>query len=145
MVPAADHGVRAAQFDHLVVFDEAIDGHFAAQGLGRQPMRRDRHAELSRQMGHAADVIGVQVRACAPYANVPPADGPIVTLADGIAVKWPGEVTRPVVQRYVDDIVVVEEDSVADAMVLLMDRSKLYVEGGGAVGVSAIVLSGSST
>ena len=84
-------------------------------------------------------VIGVQVRACAPYANVPPADGPIVTLADGIAVKWPGEVTRPVVERYVDDIVVVEEDSVADAMVLLMDRSKLYVEGGGAVGVSALI------
>ena len=79
------------------------------------------------------------MRACAPYANVPPADGPIVTLADGIAVKWPGEVTRPVVERYVDDIVVVEEDSVADAMVLLMDRSKLYVEGGGAVGVSALI------
>ena len=84
-------------------------------------------------------VIGVQVRACAPWKGTPPPDGPIVTLADGIAVKWPGEITRPVVERYVDDIVVVEEDAVADAMVLLMDRSKLYVEGGGAVGVAALM------
>lgn len=84
-------------------------------------------------------VIGVQVRACAPYAGAPPADGPIVTLADGIAVKEPGEFTRPIIEKWVDDIVVVEEDLVADAMVLLMDRAKLYVEGGGAVGVSALL------
>jgi threonine dehydratase len=43
------------------------------------------------------------------------------------------------VEKYVDEVVVVEEDSVADAMMLLMDRSKLYVEGGGAVGVSALL------
>ena len=84
-------------------------------------------------------VIGVQVAACAPYAGMPPADGPIVTLADGIAVKSPGEFTRPIIEQWVDDIVVVDEDLVADAMVLLMDRSKLYVEGGGAVGVSALL------
>ena len=84
-------------------------------------------------------VIGVQVRACAPYAGSPPPDGPIVTLADGIAVKSPGAFTRPLIERYVDEIVVVEEDLVADAMVLLMDRGKLYVEGGGAVGVSALM------
>ena len=84
-------------------------------------------------------VIGVQVRACAPYAGSPPPDGPIVTLADGIAVKMPGAFTRPLIERYVNEIVVVEEDLVADAMVLLMDRGKLYVEGGGAVGVSALM------
>jgi threonine dehydratase len=84
-------------------------------------------------------VIGVQVRACAPYAGSPPPDGPIVTLADGIAVKTPGDFTRPLIERYVDEIVVVEEDLVADAMVLLIDRGKLYVEGGGAVGVSALM------
>jgi len=84
-------------------------------------------------------VIGVQVRACAPYAGSPAPDGPIVTLADGIAVKMPGAFTRPLVEKYVDEIVVVEEDLVADAMVLLMDRGKLYVEGGGAVGVSALM------
>ncbi len=84
-------------------------------------------------------VIGVQVRACAPYAGSPAPDGPIVTLADGIAVKMPGAFTRPLIENYVDEIVVVEEDLVADAMVLLMDRGKLYVEGGGAVGVSALM------
>lgn len=91
------------------------------------------------------EVIGVQVRACAPYAGILPADGPIVTLADGIAVKWPGEVTGPVVRRWVDDVVVVDEDSVSDAMVLLMDRGKLYVEGGGAVGVSALMTGAART
>ena len=84
-------------------------------------------------------VIGVQVRACAPYAGSPPPDGPIVTLADGFAVKMPGAFTRPLIERYVNEIVVVEEDLVADAMVLLMDRGKLYVEGGGAVGASALM------
>ena len=84
-------------------------------------------------------VVGVQVRACAPYAGSPPPEGPIVTLADGIAVKSPGAFTRPLIEKYVDEIVVVEEDLVADAMVLLMDRGKLYVEGGGAVGVSALM------
>ena len=84
-------------------------------------------------------VIGVQVEACAPYANSQPPSGPVLTLADGIAVKRPGEVTRPLIEQWVDDIVVVDEDAVADAMVLLMERSKLYVEGAGAVGVSALM------
>ncbi|MFM8649194.1 MAG: pyridoxal-phosphate dependent enzyme [Actinomycetota bacterium] len=84
-------------------------------------------------------VIGVQVEACAPYANSQPPSGPVLTLADGIAVKRPGEVTRPLIEKWVDDIVVVDEDAVADAMVLLMERSKLYVEGAGAVGVSALL------
>ena len=84
-------------------------------------------------------IIGVQVRACAPYAGSHPAEGPIVTLADGIAVKQPGDFTRPIIEQFVDEVVVVEEDDVADAMVFLMDRAKLYVEGGGAVGVSALM------
>jgi threonine dehydratase len=85
------------------------------------------------------EVIGVQVAACAPYANRPPAAGPVVTLADGIAVKRPGEITRPLVERWLDDVVVVEENAVADAMVLLMERAKFFVEGAGAVGVAALL------
>jgi threonine dehydratase len=84
-------------------------------------------------------VIGVQVASCAPYADRPAAAGPVVTLADGIAVKRPGRVTAPLVQQWLDDIVTVEEDDVGDAMVLLMERAKLYVEGGGAVGVAALL------
>jgi threonine dehydratase len=85
------------------------------------------------------EVIGVQVEACAPYAHREPPTGPIVTLADGIAVKRPGEITRPLVEQWLDDVVVVEENSVADAMVLLMERAKLFVEGAGAVGVAALM------
>ena len=82
----------------------------------------------------------MQAAACAPYANQPTRrTGPVVTLADGIAVKRPGEITRPLVERWLDDIVVVEEDAVADAMVLLMERAKLFVEGAGAVGVAALL------
>jgi threonine dehydratase len=92
-----------------------------------------------KQHDPSIQVIGVQVAACAPYANQPAAYGPIVTLADGIAVKRPGEVTRPLVEHWLDDIVVVDEESVAEAMVLLMERAKLYVEGAGAVGIAALL------
>lgn len=84
-------------------------------------------------------VIGVQVAACAPYANQPPLAGPVTTLADGIAVKHPGVVTRPLIEHWLDDLVVVEEEAVADAMMLLLDRAKLCVEGAGAVGVAALL------
>lgn len=96
-------------------------------------------ALVLKQINPKIRIIGVQVRACAPYAGTPPPDGPIITLADGIAVKSPGAFTRPIIEQFVDEIVVVEEDLVADAMVYLMDRGKLYVEGGGAVGVSALM------
>ncbi len=89
-------------------------------------------------------VIGVQAAACAPYAGDIPPEGPVLTLADGIAVKHPGEITAPLVERWVDEVVTVDEDAIADAMVLLMDRAKLYVEGAGAVGVAAL-LSGAVT
>ena len=85
------------------------------------------------------EVIGVQVSACAPYAHHDPPTGPVVTLADGIAVKRPGEITRPLVEHWLDEVVVVEENAVADAMVLLMERAKLFVEGAGAVGVAALL------
>jgi len=84
-------------------------------------------------------VIGVQAEVCAPYAGGTTPGGAVATLADGIAVKAPGSVTRPLVERWVDEVVTVDEDSIADAMVLLMERAKLYVEGAGAVGVAALL------
>ncbi len=89
-------------------------------------------------------VIGVQAAVCATYLGTPPADGPVVTLADGIAVKHPGAVTRPLVEHWVDEVVAVDEDTIADAMVLLMERAKLYVEGAGAVGVAALMSRGAT-
>ena len=64
---------------------------------------------------------------------------PRPTIADGIAVKRPGELTLPLVQRYVDAIEVVDDDEIAEAMVLLLEQSKLVVEGAGAVGVAAVL------
>jgi threonine dehydratase len=87
----------------------------------------------------AIEVIGVQIEACAPYARGAAPTGPVITLADGIAVKRPGKITRPLVEKWLDDVVVVEENAVADAMVLLMERAKLFVEGAGAVGVAAVM------
>jgi threonine dehydratase len=84
-------------------------------------------------------VIGVQISSCAPYIHVLMPEGPFPTLADGIAVKKPGEITEPLVRKWVDEIVEVTEDSVADAMMVLLERSKLYVEGGGAVGLAALM------
>src|SRR5215204_151922 len=89
-------------------------------------------------------IIGVQVEACAPYRDVL-AGGPAVTadarptLADGIAVKRPGELTLPLVRRWVDELAVVGEDDVAEAIVRLLERAKLVVEGAGAVGVAALL------
>jgi threonine dehydratase len=92
----------------------------------------------------AARVVGVQVDACAPFPESLQASAPITfksrpTIADGIAIKRPGEITLPLVARWVDEMVVVTEEEIADAMVWLLERSKLVVEGGGAVGVAALL------
>jgi threonine dehydratase len=89
-------------------------------------------------------VVGVQAAACAPYPAALAAGAPVVvnvgsTIADGIAVKRPGDLTLPLVARLVDEVVVVSEEDTAEAMVILMERAKLVVEGAGAVGVAALL------
>jgi threonine dehydratase len=89
-------------------------------------------------------VVGVQAEACAPYpeslrrGRAIPADTAL-TIADGIAVKRPGDLTLPLLAQWLDELVVVGEDATAEAMVLLMERCKLVVEGAGAVGVAALL------
>ena len=90
------------------------------------------------------EVIGVQVDACAPFPASLAAGRPIgvdsaLTIADGIAVKRPGALTLSLIGRWVDEIVLVGEDEVAEAMVFLLERAKLVVEGAGAVGVAALL------
>jgi threonine dehydratase len=94
-----------------------------------------------KQQNPSVKIIGVQISSCAPYIYGNAPTGPVPTLADGIAVKQPGDVTRPLIESWVDELVDVDEDSVADAMMILLERSKMYVEGGGAVGVSALLAS----
>jgi threonine dehydratase len=89
-------------------------------------------------------VIGVQVETVAAYPASLKAGRPIgvdaaLTIADGIAVKRPGELTLRLIDRWLDDVVTVPEDEVAEAMVLLMEKAKLVVEGAGAVGVAALL------
>jgi threonine dehydratase len=90
------------------------------------------------------EVVGVQAGACAPFADSLARGEPLpvataLTIADGIAVKRPGELTLGLVARWLDDVVAVGEDEIAEAMVLLMERSKLVVEGAGAVGAAALL------
>jgi threonine dehydratase len=61
------------------------------------------------------------------------------TIADGIAVKQPGELTMSILERLLDDLVVVGDHEISDAITLLLERSKLLVEGAGAVGVAALL------
>ncbi len=89
------------------------------------------------------EVAGVQI---APFATFPAsaaAGAPVAaagspTIADGIAIKRPGALTLPLAGRWVDEWCVVGDDDVAEAIALVLERSKLVVEGGGAVGLAAL-------
>ena len=61
------------------------------------------------------------------------------TIADGIAVKVPSEFTMPLLDDLLDDIVTVSDEEISEAIVLLLERAKLVVEGAGAVGVAALL------
>ena len=94
----------------------------------------------------AIRVIGVQAEAVAPWRHflidgtleaVPPAAH---TIADGIKVKRPGLLTRQVIARYVDEIVTVDDNAVAEAIVTLLERTRTIGEGAGVVGLAALML-----
>jgi threonine dehydratase len=61
------------------------------------------------------------------------------TIADGIAVKVPSDFTMPLLEDLLDDIVAVSDEEISEAIVLLLERAKLVVEGAGAVGVAALL------
>ena len=63
----------------------------------------------------------------------------VSTIADGIAVKQPGENTFDLVSKYVDDIVLVSDDEVASAILALIEKQKMIAEGAGAVSVAAVM------
>jgi threonine dehydratase len=89
-------------------------------------------------------IVGVQAEACAPYPASLEAGSPVpvpsaLTIADGIAVKRPGDLTLALIRQTVDEMVLVGEDEVSEAMVFLLERTKLVVEGAGAVGVAAVL------
>lgn len=99
-------------------------------------------ASALRQLKPACRIIGVQAAGAASMADSLRA-GHILTLpevhtvADGIQVKTPGEKTFAICREAVDEVVTVGEAEIASAILTVLERQKLMVEGAGAVGVAA--------
>jgi threonine dehydratase len=89
-------------------------------------------------------VIGVQP-ARLPSMKAAVAEGhpvtlsPAATIADGIAVRRAGEKTLPLVQKYVDEIVTVDEEEIANAILLLLEHEKTLAEGAGAAAIASLI------
>jgi threonine dehydratase len=87
------------------------------------------------------EIVGVEAAACPSMyrrrAGLP--EAPLrPTIAEGIAVKTPGELTLPIVRELVGDILLVEEDAIEDAILTLLEVEKVVVEGAGAIGLAAL-------
>jgi threonine dehydratase len=81
-------------------------------------------------------VVGVQAEACAPLAGSTEHG---FTIAEGIAVKRPGELTSAILAERLETIVTVSDDEISDAILLLAERAKLVVEGAGAAPLAAVL------
>ena len=88
------------------------------------------------EMRPSVKLVGVQAERCAPYAG-----GTVLgpTIADGIAVKHPGTLTRPILEERLEAVETVSDEEIAQAIVLLLERAKLVVEGAGAAPVAALL------
>ncbi len=89
-------------------------------------------------------IVGVQAAGCAPVPASLAAGRPLTsptanTIADGIAVKRPGDLTLPMIQALVDDVVTVEDEEIVMAIAHVLQHSRLVVEGAGAAGVAALL------
>lgn len=89
-------------------------------------------------------VIGVEAERVPSMQKAVAAGEPVTvpaasTVADGIAVRRAGARTLPLVQRYVDEIVTVDEEEIASAILYLLEREKTVAEGAGAAGVAALL------
>ncbi|MCM3688284.1 threonine ammonia-lyase [Kocuria rosea] len=96
------------------------------------------------QLGRPIRVIGVQAENAAAYPPSLAGDALVTlervsTIADGIAVGKPGQLPFSIIKELADDVVTVSEDSLARALVFLLERNKLVVEPAGAVGVAALL------
>jgi threonine dehydratase len=88
------------------------------------------------------DVVGVEAALCPSMHHAihnMPMSAIGQTLAEGIAVKTPGKLTREIIQRLVPDILLVEEDAIERAVQMLIEIQKLVAEGAGAAGIAAML------
>lgn len=98
----------------------------------------------AQELGRKVKVYAVQAELAAAYPASLRAGKPVEvktqpTIADGIAVAKPGKVPFEIIAKHVDKVVTVSEDEIAKGMLGVLERSKLVVEAGGAVGVAAVL------
>jgi threonine dehydratase len=89
-------------------------------------------------------IIGVQAKGAASLKysleqGLPSMLDSVNTIADGIAVKRPGNITYQLLETYLDDVVTVDDDEIAGAILLCLERAKMVVEGAGAVSLAALL------
>jgi threonine dehydratase len=97
-----------------------------------------------KEMKPGVRVIGVQTERLPSMLRALEAGRPVTlpaeaTIADGIAVRRAGERTLPLVERYVDELVTVEEEEIASAILVLLEREKTLAEGAGAAALAAVL------
>jgi threonine dehydratase len=156
---AYEQAVEQSQHDRLTFDDDAV---IAGQGtLGLEILQQHPNIEVIvapiggggliggiacavKETNSTVKIFGVQP-ARIPSMQAAIAEGKPVTLksaktiADGIAVRRAGDRTVPLVQKYVDDIVTVEEEEIANAILLLLEREKTLAEGAGAAAIAAVL------
>jgi threonine dehydratase len=99
-------------------------------------------ATAARALRPGIQVFGVQTERFPPVWSAmhgEPRDCGQATIADGIAVKSPGELTLPLIRERVDDMLLVGEDDIEQGILLLLEIEKTVVEGAGAVGLAALL------
>jgi threonine dehydratase len=97
-----------------------------------------------KQLRPEIEIVGVQASGCTTFEPSLAAGRPITvptpsTIADGIAIKRPGEIALSLAEEWVDGFASVTDDAITDAMVLLVERAKLVTEGAGAAPVAAML------
>ncbi|MFZ2651108.1 MAG: threonine ammonia-lyase [Burkholderiaceae bacterium] len=162
---ARRHGLQLAEQRGLLVvhpFDDlavaAGQGTLAREMLAQQPSIDtllipvggggliSGMAVAARAHRHRVEVIGVQTERFPAVWNAMRGgdrESGQATIADGIAVKHPGALTLPIIRSHVDDVLLVGEDDIEQAIVLLIEIEKTVVEGAGAVGLAALLRHGS--
>jgi threonine dehydratase len=148
-VPPFDHLdiVRGQGTVALEIFDQLpdVDNIVVCLGGGGLTAGVALAAKLRAQaLGRKVKVYAVQAELAAAYPASLRAGKPVEvktqpTIADGIAVAKPGKVPFDIIAKYVDKVVTVSEDEIAKGMLGVLERSKLVVEAGGAVGVAAVL------
>ena len=115
----------------------------AALTLGNQPLRIGPGGRIAGPRPHVR-VVGVEAAGAPTLSQAMAAGGPVMldrmaTMADGIAVASCSELTFAHIEAFVDDIVLVDEEEISEAMLLLIERAKGVVEPSGAAPLAAIL------